>query len=63
MRAALVLGTCARERAHVLQAPGERVALALELREAEQARTAEALAGCIARGIGRDVREARGDDV
>jgi hypothetical protein len=52
----------ARHRADVLNAPGERVALALELREAEQARPAEGLAGEIARGIGGDVRKAADDE-
>lgn len=56
-------GACARQRAHVLHAPGERVALALQLPEAQQARTAEALTGGVARRVDRDVGEPRGDDL
>jgi hypothetical protein len=62
VRAALVRGALARHRADVLNAPGERVALALELREAEQARPTEGLVGEIAPGIGGDVRKAAGDE-
>jgi hypothetical protein len=63
VRAALVREACARQRAHVLHAAGERVALALQLREALQARAAEALTGGVARRIDGDVREPRGDDL
>lgn len=56
-------GACPRQRAHVLHAAGERVALALQLREAEQARAAEALGRGVARRVGRDVREPRGHDL
>ncbi len=63
MRTALVRGACARQRAHVLHAAGERVALALKLREAEQARAAEALGAGVARRVGRDMREPCGDDL
>jgi hypothetical protein len=51
--------------AKLLQAPGEPVARALELREAEQLRARCAARGCrgLLAGHGRrDVREARGDD-
>ena len=48
--------------AHVLHAPRERVTLALELRQAEQARTTLACAGD-ARGVCRDVRKAVRDEL
>ncbi len=62
MRAALVLGAHRREPAHVLQPPRERVALALELGEAEQARAADG-DPCDSRGADGDVRERRGDEL
>jgi hypothetical protein len=58
-----MLGACAREHPHILQPPGERVALALQLREAQQARAAEALAGGVPRGVSREVREPGCDDL
>ena len=64
-----MLGPSARQPAHVLQASGERVALALELLQAEQARPAEALRpdaealGADARGADGDVRERRRDEL
>jgi hypothetical protein len=63
VRAALVLGACAHERAHVLQPSGQRVALALELCQAQEARAAEALTGRVACGVGGDMREACRDEV
>jgi hypothetical protein len=47
----------------ILQPRGEPVALALELLEAEQARTAEGFLARHARRADRDVREASGDDL
>jgi hypothetical protein len=61
MRAALVLGARVREQANVLQAPRQRVALALQLREAQQSRTT-GVEPVDARHLCRDVRERRGDD-
>ena len=58
-----MLGALAREATNVLHPPGEPVARALELLEAEQARPAERLGAQIARGVGRDVRKAAGDDL
>jgi len=49
--------------AEILQPSREPVALALELLEAEQPRPAEKLLARQARGSGRDVREAGGDDL
>lgn len=57
-----MLGARVRQPAHVLQAPGERVALELELLEAQQARSACALLADERRG-GRDVRERRRDEL
>jgi hypothetical protein len=62
VRAPLVLGALAHQRADVLHAPGERVALPLQLRQAKQARPAERLAAEIARGVGGDVRKAARDE-
>lgn len=58
-----MLGALARDGANVLHAPGQRVALALQLRQAEQTRPAEHLSGEVARGVGRDVRKPAGDDL
>ncbi len=55
-------GARLREPADVLHAPGQRVALALELREPEQARSA-VVRRVDPRRVGRDVRERRGDDL
>lgn len=54
---ALVLGAPARQPTHILDAPGKPVALALELFEAQQSRTAESFADTRMCGVGRDVRE------
>jgi hypothetical protein len=54
---ALVLGAPVREHANVLQAPGEPVALALELLEAQQSRSAEGFVGASACRVDRDVRK------
>ena len=62
MRPALVLDSRVDEPADVLKAPGERFALALELGQAEQARSARAVVGD-PRGAGRHMGEARRDDV
>ncbi len=56
-------GALAGEPAHVLQAPSEAIALALELLEAEQPRTAERFAVWHASCACRDVRKAGGDDL
>jgi hypothetical protein len=58
-----VNGTLARDRTHVLQPHGQPVALALELSEREQARSAEGLLARQPRGRGGDVREAGSDDL
>jgi hypothetical protein len=58
-----VHGALAGEPADVLQAPGEPVALALELLEAEQPRPTKDFAARHASGVGRDVREAGCDDL
>lgn len=63
MRAQLVGGTLACEPPDVLHTTGEAVALALELLEREQARSAESLRLLDARGVGRNVRERAGDDL
>jgi hypothetical protein len=56
-----MLGAPVRERAHVLQASCEPVALALELREAQQSRPVESFIGADARGVDGDVRKRRCD--
>jgi hypothetical protein len=53
----------AGDTAEILQSSREPVALALELLEAEQPRPAENLLARQARGAGRDVRKAGGDDL
>jgi hypothetical protein len=59
-RFALVCGSRVRELADVLHAPGEAIALALELREAQQSRAAESLLAD-PRCIDGDVRKRAGD--
>ncbi len=63
MRAQLVGCAFASELPDILQAPGEAVALALELLEREQARSAERLRLLDACRVGRDVRKRAGDDL
>jgi hypothetical protein len=58
-----VNGALAGDGAHVLQAHGQPVALALELLEREQPRPAEGLLARHLRGRRRDVREAGCDDL
>jgi hypothetical protein len=58
-----VHGALAGDAAHVLQARGQAVALALELLEREQRWSAEGALAPDPRGGGRDVREAGGDDL
>jgi hypothetical protein len=62
VRPALVLDSRVHEPADVLQPPGECVALALELGEAQQARSSGAVV-CDPRRAGRHVRETGRDDV
>jgi hypothetical protein len=56
-----VLGARARERVHVLQPPGERVASALELLEAKQTRSDRRLQISATRRVDGDVRKVRRD--
>jgi hypothetical protein len=58
-----VNGALAGQGANVLQAHGQAVALALELGEREQARSAEGLLARHPRGGCGNVREAGGDDL
>jgi hypothetical protein len=58
-----VHGALAGDPAYVLQAPGEAVALALELLEAEQPWSAKRFVTRHAGGTGRDVRKAGRDDL
>jgi hypothetical protein len=58
-----MLGALTREQAYVLHVPRQPVALALQLLEAQQARTAERLAGGVASRVCRDAREGPGDDL
>jgi len=61
--AQLVQRAPASDTAKILQPSREPVALALELLEAEQPRSAEMLLACQARGADRDVRKAGGNDL